>query len=515
MKKIFVIALTLCLMISVLCITTFTTSAEEPGATQEPTPDTVLRLSALKTNGDIEFIKDYTSFEKGWNAAMDLATNGSDMKSKNYNRVVVDLYADWNADANGVFGDNDGKGFEEDTIYIPNDCRVTINMNGHTINRGLSDWKYDGEVIYIYEDTDVIINGGKSGDPIIMPGQDPGDVKLGTIKGGFSCNGAGGIHINEANVTLNNVNLVNNKVEDDDGAAIAIHYGGNLTMNGGCLSNNELTAFAPTSWAGCWGTLYADDSTATLNNVVISGNTCSVLAQNGVAVAMTGDSEITLNNCIVENNGEATGTRYSETILYSKDNGGVLNINGGEIRNNYAKDGVLYIDGVLNVNGTKITKNNSKKATIYVNNSVALYATFENVTITDNVGPVNIFIDELRFNDASELHFTNCTINNNTNTDADYSIRGGEYSIVTFTDCDLGDSTYRSKETIKFTDTSAPDGAHTASIFTEGSLAMIVAILSLVASTVSICLTVVYKKRLVPVVANDAPESEESEENEE
>ena len=51
-----------------------------------------------------------------------------------------------------------------------------------------------------------------------------------------------------------------------------------------------------------------------------------------------------------------------------------------------------------------------------------------------------------------------------------------------------------------------------ASIFGEGSLSMIVAILALVASGVSIFLTVYYnKKKSVPVAANGASESDDDE----
>jgi hypothetical protein len=514
MKKIFSLALVLCLMVSVLCIMTFTASAEEPGATQEPAPGTVLRLSALKTNGDLEFIKDYTSFEEGWNAAMDLADNTKKMRDNNYDRVVVDLYADWTANEKGVFGDDDGTGFEEDTIYIPDDCRVTINMNGHTINRGLSDWEYDGEVIYIYEDSDVIINGGKSGDPIIAPGQDPGDVKMGTITGGFSCNGAGGIHINEANVTLNNVNLTNNKVEDDDGAAIAIHYGGHLTMNGGSMSNNHLTSWYKGSMAKSNGTLYANDSSAVLNEVIISGNTSSVAYQHGLAVSLLGDSNVTLNNCIVENNGESTGTKYSATLFYSDISDCVLIINGGRVTNNYTKSGLFYFDGNLEINGGIISDNHADTAIFHINQNTKTHANINNVTIIDNACPVNICADEHPTNSDYELNFNNCTVNNN-GIDAGYAFCGPRYGTVTLTDCSLGNSEYTEKDSITFVDTNAPDGVPTASIFGEGSLAVILSLLAIISSAVSICLTVVYnKKKTVPVAASVTEDESENESEE-
>ena len=61
---------------------------------------------------------------------------------------------------------------------------------------------------------------------------------------------------------------------------------------------------------------------------------------------------------------------------------------------------------------------------------------------------------------------------------------------VSFTDCDLGNSTFTNKNYAKFTSSSV-----TGSIFSEGSLAMVVAIAALVTSITSICLTVVSNKK--------------------
>jgi hypothetical protein len=76
---------------------------------------------------------------------------------------------------------------------------------------------------------------------------------MGTITGGFSCNGAGGIHINDdARVTLNNVCLIGNTVEDDKGSAIAIYDDAELTMNGGCMSNNSFAKVENVSQMLCY-----------------------------------------------------------------------------------------------------------------------------------------------------------------------------------------------------------------------------------------------------------------------
>ena len=110
MKKIFAIIMTVCLLASVLCITALAADA--------PTDDVVLRVSALKKDDSIVVVQDYTVFEDGWNAAMELASNSKEMNTNDYARVVVDIYADWNANKDGEFTEDffNGKGFNWDAI---------------------------------------------------------------------------------------------------------------------------------------------------------------------------------------------------------------------------------------------------------------------------------------------------------------------------------------------------------------------------------------------------------------
>ena len=72
-------------------------------------------------------------------------------------------------------------------------CQVPIDYEGHLIVRlSEEEGEYDGEVMYIGENADVIINDG-------------------SIKGGYSSDGAGGIHIKDgAKVTLTDVHIKEN-----------------------------------------------------------------------------------------------------------------------------------------------------------------------------------------------------------------------------------------------------------------------------------------------------------------
>ena len=140
MKKIFASLMTICLMVSVLGATAVTAfAAEELPA---PAAGVVIRVTARdkKTAEDV-LVQDYTKFDEGWEGAIDFAL--SETEKEKYSRVFVDFYGDWTADEDGVFGDswrlgsNWGDGFQYNTIYVPEDVNITLNLNGHTINRDL------------------------------------------------------------------------------------------------------------------------------------------------------------------------------------------------------------------------------------------------------------------------------------------------------------------------------------------------------------------------------------------
>jgi hypothetical protein len=256
MKKFFAILLTICMLASAFCIPAL--------AADTPAAGVVLRVSALDKEGKPVKLEncDYKSFEDGWNAAMAIAGDSDEMKA--YSRIVVDLYADWKAD-DGVFTDDwwrNGPGFDWDTIYVPDDARVTLNMNGHTIDRGLTDNENNGEVICVDSDADIIINDG-------------------TIKGGHSDTGAGGIHVkSRVNITLNNVHIVGNAANEDDGGGIQLLGGSTLVMNGGSFRDNRLIGILNVSYGGA---VYVDDSTAVFTGVEFKNNLSNLDTRYGAS----------------------------------------------------------------------------------------------------------------------------------------------------------------------------------------------------------------------------------------
>ena len=503
MKKIFAILMTICLLAGALSITAF--AADEP----------VMTVSGLTKDGPVK-IGDYTSFEAGWNFAMEKAIDNEYLENNDYDRIVVDLLTDWNANAEGEFGDSDGVGFRQSTIYVPDSARVMLNMNGHTINRGLGDNnELDGEVICIEEDSDVIINGGKNGDEIARADDTNAAVQFGTITGGNSDNGAGGIHIqDDARVTLNNVKIVGNVADGDYGAGIAVYDGAKFTMNGGGFIGNKNNSYRFDA-LGIYvygGGIYIEDSTASFDNVLFEGNQFTYDSGSGAALYAY-DSSVIMSKCKVIGNGkekEADGTVGADSIITVKDgdmliketeftgNGDIINLYDGTA--NCLIDVAVYIGtSQLSIDNCTFTQNNVGYILDLGNNSI----TVTKSRFTDNKANV------LYCGTSDKTIFTDCVFNNN-----NCATVGGNYTFKlnaagkgpTFIDCDMGNSTYSDRNSVQI------KNGGTSSIFGEGSFSMIIAILSLIASGVAIFLVVYYnKKKAVPAIANNAAETTDEE----
>ena len=132
---------------------------------------------------------------------------------------------------------------ETDTTLWVKTGNITLNLNGHTINRGLTrivsglvegapDKNGPGQVIRIKNGASLTING------------------LGTITGGFHKGAEGNIDgggiYNMGNLTLNNVNVIGNKCIKQDGENFSGRGGGiysgntaSLIITGGEITDNE------------------------------------------------------------------------------------------------------------------------------------------------------------------------------------------------------------------------------------------------------------------------------------
>ena len=503
MKKIFAIFMAVCLMASVICVTAF---AADNNTIQEPAADIVLRATALKRDGKtIELIGDYKNFEDGWNAAMEIAESSSTMRSKNYDRIIVDIYKDWVA-TDGVFTDDwwsNGPGFDWDTIYFPDDSRVTLNLNGHTIDRDLQTWEIDGEVLHIDEDADVIINNG-------------------TVTGGWSRNGGGGIYLDDdAKLVLNDVHIKDNIADIDCGGGISICSGATLIMNGGSFEDNVAdSGFFEDFLDAFGGAIYAEKATINLTNVEFKNNRVVNRNTHGAAIYAT-YCEINMDKCTVVGNGknDEEPKKAANSIFFLRDcdvtikettftdNGTFYWRHSATTSGNPCTDdetSMFWIDDTAITLDTCTFTNNKSCFIFYVYFTNDIYAT--DTTFIDNTSVI-VPYDYL----TEDSYFRNCKFDNNSIPDAglfDDGVGHDFYSSkATFYDCDFGDSTTFGVEKPNIVDSDAPDGA-TGSILGEGSITMIVAILALVTSVAAVVVNVyTSKKKLVP--ANNADESEE------
>ena len=175
---------------------------------------------------------------------------------------------------------------------------------------------------------------------------------------------------------------------------------------------------------------------------------------------------------------------------------------------------IVLDDSTFTLSGDSKFTNNATVFAISVYDDSHLYV--ENTTFENNKS----FVMYSRGEHYDDSYFKNCTFENNKVPDAEnlfkeidddwiYTFAVDE-EVLTFIDCKMSDSTYYDRDNMKFTDADAANGA--ASIFGEGSLAMIVAFLSLIASGVAIFLVVYYnKKKAVPAIANNAAETTDEE----
>ena len=274
MKKFLAILMAVCMMATLLCVPAFAAETEDK-------PVMHVLYGSMS--------KDFDDFEDGWNFAMEQANSGKE--------VHVTLLADWTADKEGRFTDDtwNGDGFDHDTIYFADDVTVTLDLGGYTIDRALKDSEADGEVIFINDDANVTI-------------------KNGTIKGGYSNNGAGGIHIEGANVKLIDLVITGNHVVNDDGTAIQHVGGGELYMKNCRIVDND----GSNKGYDIYGAVYLDGVDKVLIEDCYFADNDNV--DYGAGIYADTCNDFVIKNCTFEN-------------LHAGDRGGAIWVSGELIDN--------------------------------------------------------------------------------------------------------------------------------------------------------------------------------------
>ncbi len=347
----------------------------------------------------------FTSIEEAWN----MAKQG---------RYEVYLNKDWNIDWRLIMysGEN-----------------ATLNLNGHSITRQVSDPIDDGEVIYMNENSSLTLNGGEDraftvknyrDDPSRNTEAKAKVTTGGIITGGMSANGAGGIHMKaNTTLTLNHVGVVGNYCTMG-----LIAFGGGIKMDGDqCTLNMNNGAMVSYNYAIYGGGVYVGGENGKINMSAseISNNYSSAFGggiysnYDATYIEMEKDSKIS-DNCAA-NVGGGIYFYNSYNYVNSSDSTGKICSNYAGINPNYIEPeggGIYY--------GTVVFKSNQASVT--------------NITFEDNVA------DESKtsggggaiFSDLESVEIKNCTFKNNS------AKNGGAIYInddnITLKDCTITDN---------------------------------------------------------------------------
>ncbi len=330
----------------------------------------------------------YASFGEAWNKAVELGKSGE---------VTFTLCQNWKADSSGSFGS--GSGFKSGALYYSGAKKLTLDLNGCSIDRNIFKPVENGAVIYV--DSVMTVVDSKSEEYTVS--------KL--FKGGAVMNGAstargGGIVVLDNGELNFNGGTILNCVSTDDGGAISA-FGSNavLKVNGGSFYGNRTF---DSSGECCGGAVYANKATVSINNAIFEGNyaeddggaiyvrdgnltvssssfysnSCDEL---GGAVCLVGSSKASISdslfssNFTTEDDGGAVycdsgnGTYLNNCRMFyneSAKSGGAVYINadkvfvtGGVYQHNTAAKhgGGIYVDSMndINVSGKLIVKYNT------------------------------------------------------------------------------------------------------------------------------------------------------------
>ena len=220
-------------------------------------------------------------------------------------------------------------------VNITGNRTITIDMNGFTLDRGLTARGNAGQVFAVRSGTTLNLSNG-------------------TLIGGWGGNG-GALDIeNGATVNLTDVIITGNHA-DDRGGGISIRSGGTLNMTGGAITGNISKDQSGTP-AGGGGLFIYSGSTATLTGVTISGNEAEVYGGGGIDNFGT----LSLNGCTITGNtaradGAGIWTSGSSTLNIQGANNIKDNWKTNALRSNLylASGAVINITGAL-ADGSKV-----------------------------------------------------------------------------------------------------------------------------------------------------------------
>ena len=285
---------------------------------------------------------------KGTNAQKaEVWRNAMQMSVENSVQVTVMLADDWTAE-NGSFGTGDGF-TATGGISIPENTDIVLDLNNHTINRGLSESTPSS-----IKNMGSVINGINCKLTLNDSSSIGGGVITGGYASGLNADGAcgGGIGLLNSQFIMNGGTIRGNTGGTGGGAWFRLSncylYGGIVEGNTGNYGagmyfyNNCVVSFydgfiirdnTSTNSGGAFE-CYSND-TVTINGGLFTGNTA---AGDGGAFYVTSSSQLTMNGGVVSNNKSGVGNIAGRGFgggIFPRDSGSKFSISGGEVYNNY------------------------------------------------------------------------------------------------------------------------------------------------------------------------------------
>ncbi|MBQ9390577.1 MAG: Cna B-type domain-containing protein, partial [Lachnospiraceae bacterium] len=325
-------------------------------------------LGVRRKGNDVELHSGWAKLQDDINAADDGAE--------------IDVYGDFSASS------------DEESITIPAGKHITLDLNGHTLNRNLTDDDEHGHVIDVNKGHLTIIDSSAR--------------KSGTLTGGYDKERGGGIAIGgQGSCTIKSCNIVGNKSKEV-GGGIASY--GTLTID--ASDADDKVVISDNSADDNGGGIYIYESgKISLNNVTIHNNSCGdEYGGGGICLSNIGDSEVTFDKITVTGNSSG---KYAGGILMNASNK-TLNINNSNISNNTSSEGIggMYIEaGTVNMTGTTVNNNTTGKDAGGVKVNPGCTFTANNCTFSANKANGG---EGGGIKNHGSTTLTNCTLNANT-----------------------------------------------------------------------------------------------------
>ena len=280
-------------------------------------------------------------------------------KSLEGKHILVTLMADWIAESNATYTTSfgTGVGLNEGRIQVPPTANITLDLNGYTINRGLTTTRRRGQVIVLYQSTLTIKDSKFDYAKLLDEYKANSDRDLsafgaGRITGGCDDNNAGAIYMEDnCLLTLNSGIICNNT--GVDGGAVQCNIDSSFVMNNGLICNNIATLSGG-------GVFAKANSNVTINGGIFHKNTAS-----GCAGGVFGKeiNSINISGGIFAYNKTLTGTGEGGAVFGDEIKSFV--ITGGTYEYNYANHcgGAIRIGGdceIVSISGAYINNNSSR-----------------------------------------------------------------------------------------------------------------------------------------------------------